>query len=140
MILSQAAKYGIRAVLYLAQNDPGPLLSRDIATALDIPAPFLARILQDLAKNNLLSSFKGRGGGFKLARPADAIKLLDVVQAIEGRQFGEGCVLGLGECLETNHCPLHYKWTDIKEDILGMMREKSVKELLEEASLRSEIL
>ena len=134
MILSQAAKYGLRAVLYLAQHPTGPVLSRDIAQALEIPVHFLAKILQDLAKNGLLASYKGRGGGFELAWPTDEIWLLEIVKAIDGSQFGEGCVLGLGECIEENHCPLHRRWTEIKGDVLGMLEDKSVKELLAEAT------
>ena len=136
MILSQPSKHGLRAVLYLAQHDPEVLLVKDIAEALHIPRYFLAKILQSLSKQGLLLSSKGPGGGFKLARPDGEVTLLDVVRTIEGDSFGEGCVLGLGECSEENQCqcPLHARWAVIKDEILQMLRDKTTMQLLEGVS------
>jgi len=131
--MSQACKYGLRAIVHLAQHRDEPVLSRDIARELRIPEHFLAKILQDLSKNTLLQSFKGRGGGFKLARSADDIKLLEVVQAIDGPQFGQGCLLGLPECSDNSPCPLHYQWSELKESILRMLEETSIQHVLEES-------
>ncbi len=133
MIMSQACKYGLRAMVHLAQHSGDPLLSRDIAKELNIPEHFLAKILQDLSKNKLLQSFKGRGGGFKLARTAEEIKLLEVVEAIDGPQFGQGCLLGLPECSDEAPCPLHYQWGEIKNSILQMLTKTSIKHVLEES-------
>ena len=133
MIISQACKYGLRAMVYLAQHNEEPVLSRDIAKELQIPEHFLAKILQDLSKNKLLLSFKGRGGGFKLARQPQSIKLLEVVEAIDGPQFGQGCLLGLPECKDEAPCPLHYQWSDIKSSILHMLEQTSIQHVLEES-------
>ena len=135
MFLSRACKYGLQAVLHLAQHDPKLLLSKEIARELHIPQHFLARILQDLTRRGLLLSFKGRGGGFKLAQPADEIKLLEVVEAIEGGDFDKDCVLGLLECSEAAPCPIHFQWVAIKAEISRMLSEQSVKQLVEEAAL-----
>jgi Rrf2 family iron-sulfur cluster assembly transcriptional regulator len=134
MILSRACKYGLQAVLHLARHDQRPLLSKEIAQALSIPQHFLAKILQDLSRRGLLQSFKGRGGGFKLARPADNIRLLDVVETIEGGEFDAGCVLGLRECSDEKACPVHYQWKQIKAQILSMLSDKSVRGLLEDTA------
>jgi Rrf2 family transcriptional regulator, iron-sulfur cluster assembly transcription factor len=133
MIISQACKYGLRAMVHLAQHSEEPVLSRDIAKELQIPEHFLAKILQDLSKNKLLLSFKGRGGGFKLARQPQSIKLLEVVEAIDGPQFGQGCLLGLPECRDEAPCPLHYQWSDIKGSILHMLEQTSIQHVLEES-------
>ena len=53
MILSQSAKYALRATIYLADHGEGPHLSREIAEALDVPAQYLAKILQDLARHGI---------------------------------------------------------------------------------------
>lgn len=134
VFLSQASKYGLRAVLYLAKNDAHPSQRNEIAEALQIPTHFLAKLLQNLSKRGLLVSTKGPGGGFKLARPADQISLADVVRAIEGDQFGEGCVLGLPECSNERPCPLHSRWSAIKEDIFSMLGDESLTQLSEEMS------
>ena len=133
MIISQACKYGLRAMVHLAQDNDEPVLSRDIARELQIPEHFLAKILQDLSKNKLLHSFKGRGGGFRLARSPDAIKLLEVIEAIDGPEFGQGCLLGLPECQDEAPCPLHYQWSEIKGTILHMLEQTSIRHVLEES-------
>ncbi len=134
MILSQPSKYGLRAVLYLAKHDPELVQGKEIAEALDIPVSYLAKILQDLSKRSVLVSSKGRGGGFKLARPANEITLMDVVESIEGSSFVGGCVLGLGECPGEEPCPLHDRWTLIKAEILDMFVAESVMQLVEDGS------
>ena len=76
-MLSQACKYAIRAVLYLAQRGgKDPLLCKEIASELDVPEQFLAKIMQDLVRHKLLVSFKGRRGGFNLLRSTRQISLL----------------------------------------------------------------
>ena len=132
MLVSQACKYGIRACLYLAQHNNGPLLSREIAHALNIPEHFLAKILQDLSKHRLLHSAKGRGGGFRLARPAGQIKLLEVVEAIDGTDCADECILGLPACSETAPCALHSRWAGIKQEILELLYQQSIEELASE--------
>ncbi len=129
MILSQSAKYGLRATIYLAEHDDGPQLSREIAEALDVPAQYPAKILQDLAHNGLLTSTKGRGGGFRLALPASQVELMRVVRAIEGECFGEGCVLGLPECFDEAPCALHDAWGRLRADVLGMLENTYLSDL-----------
>jgi Rrf2 family protein len=136
MILSQAAKYAIRAVLQLALHPDKPQLSKEVAAQLDIPSHFLAKVLQDLVRGGLLLSYKGRGGGFTLARPADQIRLLEVVQVIEGQTFGEACVIGLPECGDSAPCPLHTYWKEIKGDVFRMLEENSVGDMCDDADSR----
>ena len=129
MLLSQSAKYALRATIYLAESGDGPHLARDIAKALDVPAQYLAKILQDLARHGLLVSAKGRGGGFRLALPASQIELLQVVRAIDGEQFGQGCALGLPDCSDEAPCALHSAWGRLRADILGMLQQTHLSEL-----------
>lgn len=133
MILSQASKYAVRAVLCLARSQQSPLLGKEIAAQLDAPAHFLAKILQSLAKQGLLHSYKGRGGGFSLARPAADIMVVEVIQAIEGPRFGEGCFLGLATCTDEKPCAMHHEWKRIKADLLGVLGGNSVQQLLDES-------
>jgi len=134
MILSQASKYAVRAVLCLAKcGDEAPVLGKEIAAQLDAPAHFLAKILQTLAKQGLLHSYKGRGGGFSLARPAADIPVIEVVQAIEGPRFGEGCFLGLAKCSDETPCAMHHEWKRIKADLLDVLGGNSVQQLLDDS-------
>ena len=126
-LFSRACEYGIRTMLYLASHTGnGPILVRDIAEALDIPFPFLAKIVQTLGRQGLINSIKGRGGGIALGRPPGEIALLEVVEAIDGVDLSQRCVLGLPECSGDAPCPLHGQWGDIREGIVNMLSNQSL--------------
>ena len=127
MIFSRACEYGIRAMLYLAsQPNRQPMLIRDIAAEIHLPFPFLAKVVQILARHGLVSSQKGRGGGVSLCRAAEAITLLEVVEAIDGLDLTKRCVLGLPACSDAAPCPLHGQWAGIREGIVRMLGEQSL--------------
>ena len=134
MLLSQGCQYALRAILYMAQHEHAPLLSRNIASRLDMPPHFLAKILRDLSKHGLLVSYKGRGGGFRLARPAAEITLAQIVLAVEGEGLVHGCILGLSCCSDEAPCLLHHQWSGIRTAILGMLGNRNVQQLIDEAA------
>ena len=134
-MLTQACKYAIRATLHLAERSSGdPQLCKDIARELDVPADYLAKILQALVRNGHMASSKGRGGGFRLNHSTDEIRLVDIVQAVDGRVFGSECFLGFKVCDEESPCQLHSEWAAIKEDIVQMLSEKTLQQFADEAA------
>jgi len=85
MRLGKASAYGVYATLHIAQSDrEGPIQGRIIAKSCGIPVEYLLKILQQLVRAQVLSSERGRGGGFLLRKPASQTNLLDIVEAIEG--------------------------------------------------------
>ncbi|MET7568640.1 Rrf2 family transcriptional regulator [Streptomyces sp. NPDC005492] len=85
MRISARADYAVRAVLELAvQGDDGQLKAETIATTQDIPHKFLEGILGDLRRAGIVDSRRGGGGGYRLARAADAITVADVIRAVDG--------------------------------------------------------
>lgn len=96
MKLSHAAGYAANALAALTEQPPGAVVTaRDLAEGTDAPAGFLARILKDLTGARLLHSLRGPHGGFRLARPARAITLLDIVEAVDGPYRGDVPRMGL---------------------------------------------
>lgn len=90
MIYSRSAEYAIRAFIHLAQIPEGKYaMAKNIAEQEQIPAHFLAKILQELTKKGMLRSNKGPSGGFILRVPANRIKLLDIVEALDGKALAE---------------------------------------------------
>src|SRR5262245_13995324 len=80
MIYSATTEYAIRALAHMATLEPGErILARDLAAATDVPRQFLGKILHRLARQGMLDSAKGRGGGFRFSRPAEQITLADLV-------------------------------------------------------------
>lgn len=85
MRISARADYAVRAAAELASADhDGPVRAENLAKAQDIPHRFLEGILADLRRDGLVTSQRGAGGGYTLARPADRITVADVVRAVDG--------------------------------------------------------
>ncbi len=85
MLISLKTEYAIKALIYLAQNQGHISRLPAIAKAQGIPAKFLERILNDLRKAKLVSSERGKNGGYFLGESEDKITLLDVVEVLEGK-------------------------------------------------------
>src|SRR5579872_4873352 len=95
MIYSRSAEYAIRSCVYLASVPDGKFaMARSIAEEEKIPAHFLAKILQELTRKGLLRSNKGPSGGFSLRLPANRIRLLDLVETLDGHALAESVEQG----------------------------------------------
>ncbi len=108
---------------------------KDIAQDEGIPAHFLAKILQSLARKGLLRSTKGPSGGFCLDVPARRLKLLDIVEAVEGLEGYDRCVAGLPECLESAPCPMHKNWSRLRSRIMDYLGGSSIGDLARDSSM-----
>ena len=131
MIYSKPCMHGLRAVIYIAsRNVESPVRGEDIAREEDLPQPFLSKILKVLSSRNILHSVRGPGGGFRLARSADEITLLDVVEAIDGLTQFEECALGWKTCQDDKPCPLHTSWKQMREGLREHLIRTSVADLV----------
>ena len=135
MIFSKSTQYAIQAMLYLAEKQSKikpekSIMVREIAEAYSIPAQFLAKITQTLAKHHLLKTTRGRGGGIKLSRPASTIFLPEIVHAIDGPPADQDeCIFGLDLCNDDQPCPFHHNWKLIRNDIRTMMATDNLARL-----------
>ena len=131
MELTRKGEYAIRGIIYLASrpSDQVCLLS-EIASAVDVPQTFLAKIFQQFSKIGLVRSFRGTGGGFTLGRPADKITLLEVVEAVEGPIIPNRCVTGEGECSRVTTCKVHPVWVNVQSQIHGILANITLEELV----------
>ena len=95
MMYTTTCSYSIRALCRLTVISPtGYVRIQDICEGSDLPAHFIAKIFRDLVRAGLLVSAKGRGGGYALARRAEDIRLYDIVEAIDGVETYQQCVVG----------------------------------------------
>lgn len=131
-MFSKACEYGIRAVLYIAeqsQND-NRVNIKEISSTIDSPEAFTAKILQQLARNGIVSSLKGPTGGFIIEKNMlSEIKLSHIVSAIDGDEIYTGCGLGLTECSETQPCPVHHKFSSVRDSLRDMLETTTILEL-----------
>ncbi|MDP3581361.1 MAG: Rrf2 family transcriptional regulator [Ignavibacteria bacterium] len=135
MIYTKTGEYAIRAILFLARQQKDALImSADIAKSEDIPAHYLAKILQRMAKYGYVDSFKGRGGGFKITELAKKSSILEIVERVEGPVINLKCVTGLKECSDETPCPLHEEWADLRNKIYNLISSRSVQDVAEKYS------
>ncbi len=120
----------MRAVLALARAPGGRLLSvRRIAEEMAIPVRFLPQVMSDLVAAGLVEATTGRAGGYRLARPADAISLLDVVEAVEGDSRRRTCVLRGGPCGLDGFCDVHDVFFEAQDAMLNALAAARIAEL-----------
>ena len=130
VIFSKKCEYGMQAILYLAAREKGTLVSaEEISKVLKIPREFVSKILQSLRDSGLISSSKGKSGGFSLAKDPSRIKLIDVVAAIDGLDMFDSCVLGFPECSPTHPCPVHDTWGTLRNQTYDMLTSETVDKL-----------
>ncbi|MFN3270762.1 MAG: RrF2 family transcriptional regulator, partial [Candidatus Kapaibacteriota bacterium] len=108
ILFSKQAELGIKAVLYLSVQPKGYLRNaNEISKELKVPKEFVAKILQKLANSGIVSSKKGKTGGFSLKVNPKDIKIIDIIRSIDGMKAFEECILGFPNCSEENPCPIH---------------------------------
>lgn len=135
-MLSKSSTYAIRAVLYLSiHSDIEKKYSpKDIADVIDIPAPFLAKTLQLLTKSNLISSIRGRNGGFYLTKKDKLNNLMSIIESIDGSDKFNKCLLGLSVCSDENPCPIHHAVSPFKKQLIEELTHKTINDLTKEVS------
>ena len=132
MELTRKGEYAIRGIIYLASKSTDQIcLLSEIASAVDVPQTFLAKIFQQFSKVGLVKSYRGTGGGFVLGRAANTITLLEVVEAVEGTIAPNRCVINAGECSREKVCPLHPVWKNVQLQVRDILSGITMQELAE---------
>jgi Rrf2 family protein len=132
-MISQSAEYALRAVVRLAEEPDARMSTARIAEATKVPAGYLSKVLQGLARAGLVVSVPGRIGGFRLNRPPASITVLDVVNAVDPVRRIEKCPLGL----RSHHsalCPLHRRLDEAAEAVERAFAATTIAEILEDPS------
>jgi len=131
VMLSASATHALRAVAFIAAHDGGDaILGRDLARKIAVPAHYLSKVLATLARGGVLTASRGVKGGYRLARPASRIKLVDVVQPFEGKRARPGCLLRPDRpCRESAPCSAHHSWSGVKQSYLDFLEKTTVKDI-----------
>lgn len=133
-MLSQTSEYALRAVSYLAKQHPQMLTVTEIASAGDIPSAYLVKVLQALAREKIVVSQRGNGGGIRLARALDQITMLDVINAVDPITRITSCPLGLAKHRH-RLCPVHSRMDRAFEMLEQTFSEATIAQLLSEDSM-----
>ena len=129
-MFSKSCKYGIRAILFLSchSNENNKYGVKVISERLNVPQHFLAKILQQLSRNGLVSSSKGPTGGFYMSKKNNNASLLDIIESIDGPESFKNCVLGFPKCNSDNPCVMHHNVLKYRKGLLNMLENEKIHE------------
>lgn len=133
-MLSNRAKYGLKALIYIAQHADTSVQSAEIAAAKNIPKKFLDSILLDIKNSGVLFSKKGKGGGFQLARPAKRILVGQVIRTLDGTLAPIVCAKTNGEICadcsgEEADCQVRAVMREVHEAIVAVLDHRTLEDL-----------
>ncbi|NAS32426.1 Rrf2 family transcriptional regulator [Flavobacteriaceae bacterium R38] len=141
-MFSKSCEYGLRAVIFIAQQTTqnNKVSLSTISEKIDSPQAFTAKILQQLTRNAIVKSIKGPYGGFIIEEGKMNTKLSEVVRVLDGDAIFTGCGLGLKQCDANSPCPLHYKFVEIRDNLKNMLDHTSLQSLAEDLNADLAIL
>ena len=130
-MISPTAEYALRAIVAIAQSSGAAVVTPTIAEITRVPPGYLPKVLQTLRRAGLVHSKRGLGGGFTLARPAEELTVLEVVNAVDPIKRIDRCPLGI-DSHGTNLCPLHKRLDDATALVEQSFASTTITELLAE--------
>lgn len=130
-MFKRETEYALRGLIYIQiQNNnnrrPGII---EIASEIDTPQPFTAKILQKLVRNGFISSLKGKSGGFFFQKDKHELTLKEVIFSIEGEESYTRCGLGLSTCDDKCQCPIHESFSLIREETEKLISQETIQNL-----------
>ena len=128
--VTRLTDYATVVLTALAARPDAVLSATELAELARLEAPTVAKVLKPLAQAGLVEGFRGANGGYRLARPADAIGLLDIVVAMEGPLGMTECSVHAGNCGIEDHCGVRANWRRINDVVIASLREVTLAQML----------
>ncbi|MDX2305080.1 MAG: Rrf2 family transcriptional regulator [Microscillaceae bacterium] len=135
-MISKKAKYAINALVHLAKkHNQGPILISEIAEQERIPQKFLEAILLELKRDGIVSSKKGKGGGYYLLRNPEEVNMADVIRLIDGPiallpcvsyKFYERCE----ECKDEVTCGIRDMFLEVRHQTVALLKEATLEKII----------
>jgi len=131
MKLSTKGRYGTRAMLDLAlHHGEGPIQLRDIASRQQISERYLEQLVLTLKAGGLLKSIRGAKGGFTLSKPPSGIRLIDIVQTLEGAICPVACIDDPDSCSRVDECVTRDIWGDLGKAMTQVLESQTLEDLV----------
>jgi FeS assembly SUF system regulator len=129
--ISKLTDYATVIMSYLALEPLRVASAAQIAKAIHLSLPTVSKILKILCEAELITSFRGTGGGYQLARPTDAITVAQVVMAIEGKLAMTECCIAENICALDSLCSTKENWKVINKIILTALASLTLKDMMQ---------
>ena len=135
-MLSLTCKTAIKSVIYLASRfEKGEKAGiKEISKHINASEHTVGKLLQTLVKDGVINSSKGPNGGFYITEKQKNQPIINIVEAIDGREIFRECGLGLSRCSATHPCPLHDEYKSVRDMFENLCRERKVVDLCEPLS------
>ncbi len=135
-LITRDIDYAVRALIFIGNNnkdnsDSTAVSISEIVEKLDVPKPFMRKILQVLSSNGILTSHKGNKGGFNLALKPEEVFLYDIVEIFQGKFSLNDCLFKKNICPDRSRCLLKKKIDSIQEQVEDELKKISLKSLME---------
>jgi FeS assembly SUF system regulator len=130
IILSKLADYGVIVATHLALAPERQENAAAVAVATRLPLATVAKLLKALAHAGVVTATRGASGGYRLARPAAAISVAEVVSAIDGDIGLTQCSVHVDECAHTNYCPTRPHWAAINRAVGAALSAVTLDEMI----------
>ncbi|HWR35239.1 MAG TPA: Rrf2 family transcriptional regulator [Clostridia bacterium] len=129
-MFSATSEYALRALSQLARLPRGTsMLGRDLSEATGVPGKYLSKVMLSLRNAGLVGAIRGSGGGYRLMRTPEAIRLLEVVELFEGRTVRPECILGRGGCSDVTACAAHAAWREVSISYLKFLQTTTLADI-----------
>lgn len=141
-MLGKTTEYAIRSLVYIyIQNMKGGRPGfKEIARNIDSPEGFTGKVLQIITRAGLVSSMKGRGGGFFFDNSEKPLSLLDVINVTEGQEFFHKCGFGLKSCDANNPCPMHDEYVTVRKSFYNLVNKLTIQSLASKINQNKAVL
>jgi Rrf2 family protein len=130
MNISKTALYAIKLLTNLANNDPDEkVMVEDLAREEAVPKAYAAKILQKLARYEIITSYKGRGGGFRINADKFGISIFELIQQIDGKVDFDKCLIDFTNCTSFEPCPFREKWNGTSNQFTKLLLNYKLSDL-----------
>jgi Rrf2 family protein len=135
MQLTRAADYAVRIMIHMAMAAPGVRHNKSsLAQAGGVPEHFVSKVLQQLKRARLIRSQRGMNGGFTLARPAQQVSLLEIIEAVQGPIVLNLCLSAGPSCERKGWCPAHTVWVEAQRAMKEVLQRANVAALADQTA------
>lgn len=129
MNFSKTTAYALQILDFLARNEKGQYSAADMHRRLKIPRQYLRQLLTSLSKRGFIRSARGRRGGFALSRESSSISIAEIIDAVEGLDTFNRCIIGLSECPFNGVCAMHDAWQAARAGMADVLRSTTLADL-----------
>jgi len=137
MRLSTKAQYAVRAMVSLNLHaEQGPVSIKDISARESISLPYLEQLFVKLRRGEIVTSVRGPGGGYRLARPAAEIRVDQIIDSVEETLVPVSCMDQDGQCVCDDHCVTHTVWQGLGHQIREFLASITLDDLTRDARAR----